>query len=134
MRALWLQEEVSGPHEGRIVHRAGRDTEINPELNSLDETTYHNLTTFSVLLPSAVALHFLIIGKKKIYHPPGLCEEGLVVGVSLDLDKTGKNSASRGSRGVAKIRRSGKGRAPSHPALSPSSLPHAAAFSPRPPV
>ena len=97
------------PTTGRIVYRVGRDTKINPELNCLDETTSHNLTTFSVLPRlSAVALHFLIIGKKKkIYHPPGLCEEGWVVGVSLGLDKT-ENSGSRGSRGVAKIRRSGR--------------------------
>lgn len=54
------------PTTGRIVYRVGRDTKINPELNCLDETTSHNLTTFSVLPGlSAVALHFLIIGKKK---------------------------------------------------------------------
>ena len=99
------------PTRGRTVYRVGRDAEINPELNFLDETTSHNLTTFSVLPGlSAETVYFLIIGEKKSIILPvsqRLCKEGWVIGMSLDLDRT-ENPGSRASRGVAKIRRSGR--------------------------
>ena len=136
MRALWLQDEVSGPHDRKdsLSSWPRHQNQSRAQLPWWDnESQSHNL-----LCPPRAQCRGTALSnnweKKKIYHSPGLCEEGWVVCVSLDLDKT-ENSGSRGSRGVAKIRRSGRVVLhPTQPWAPPHSRTSSCLLSPRPPV